>query len=753
VLNRPGVFLELTNGTRAGRGTDGNPSLRTGWLSVCVLIPLVVIAGRAAYLQCAIADRFHGAFNSTTEEWEVIPVRDGRILAADGSILAGETERHELRVHYRWLQDPPNEEWLKRQAWRRLTRAERRDDDLVAMAKAEVLKQHEQLWRDLERLTQQSSAELLARRQEIQQRVEALAERVNQAAANRQGQKLEGEGVEPAVDGTFWRLAQSIWEELRTPPERPREEAFEILEQTQYHAIVDNLSPEIAAKFEADQGRYPGVRVAVEWKRTYPQNDLGAHWIGTRKLAVVGENSAKDAANHPDHIANQTSGISGLERQYNEHLSGVRGLKRLVRNRRGDVLREEVLREPRPGRDLVLTIDADLQRFAEQRLDVALSGIPVGEMDSEESASVDEAARAPVAPPLGGVLAAIDVRTGAILTLAASPRYNANLLLRAEAAEWQALLDDPRRPLFPRTTQMALPPGSVFKAISAIACTQAGGLDPNRTIYCQGFLDRPEAHRCMIFRHHGIGHGEMTLAEALEQSCNVYFFQSARRAGPRPLVEWADRLGVGRRTGVDLPDEAGGNLPRPETSRHRWHTADTLGLAIGQSTVLVTPLQMARVMAAIANDGSLVTPHFASQHGPRYLADDLAEPTTVTGAPELRPISDLDRATLAVVRKGLEAVVNDPRGTAYRTVRLDESRIAGKTGTAEVAGKPDHAWFAGYVPADRPRIAFCVVLEHGGSGSKAAGPVARDYVMQLVRTGLIPSESRLVQRSMADRVE
>jgi penicillin-binding protein 2 len=287
---------------------------------------------------------------------------------------------------------------------------------------------------------------------------------------------------------------------------------------------------------------------------------------------------------------------------------------------------------------------------------------------------------------------------------------------------------------------------------------ESGQFDPNEARYCQGFLDRPDQHRCYTYRHFGVGHGDMTLGHAMARSCNVYFFQGARKIGPGALVDWSEKFGIGQKTGVDLPSEQAGNLPHPPIKNENalivqtdyeerkekptpWYPGDTLGLAIGQSRLTATPLQMARAMAAIANDGYLITPHLVKGFGPQAIMDATA--ASHLTIPEPRPIPGLSQGTLARVREGLEMVVAHPQGTGYKSVGMSQIQIAGKTGTAEVGGGlPDHAWFAGYVPADRPKYAFAVILEHAGSGGQTAGPVARQTVETLLELGLIQEEER-----------
>jgi penicillin-binding protein 2 len=266
-------------------------------------------------------------------------------------------------------------------------------------------------------------------------------------------------------------------------------------------------------------------------------------------------------------------------------------------------------------------------------------------------------------------------------------------------------------------------------------------IDPDATFHCQGYLDEPDRNRCLIYRHYGAGHGDVTLDDALCRSCNVYFFDAARRMGPQAIHDWAARFGLGRPTGVDIPGERAGTLPVPNSPGTPWYPGTTLQFAIGQASLAVTPLQVAQMMAAIANDGYLVTPTFVR---PPAGPDDrtgrdiqLTSFTTPEPRSTRRAIPGLSPGTLQRVRAGLRLVVEDDHGTGKR-VRHSEVSIAGKTGTAETGGgRPDHAWFAGYVPADEPRVAFVVVLEHGGSGGHVAGPVAHDFIQALLDFGVV----------------
>ncbi len=342
------------------------------------------------------------------------------------------------------------------------------------------------------------------------------------------------------------------------------------------------------------------------------------------------------------------------------------------------------------------------------------------------------------AEPAGGAIAVMDLRDGALLAAASAPGFDPNVFLSGDDDARQALLHRPDSPLLDRVVQMALPPGSVFKTLTAVALLESATVDPQQVFTCRGYLHDPGQMRCEIYIRQGIGHGPVTLADALARSCNVYFFHYAGRMGPAPLEDWARRLGFGRPTGVDLPGEAAGTLPTPQSIRrlegHGWRTADTQRMAVGQGSLTATPL------ASAAVDG---------RRGHRE-ADHAAHRGQRTGdCPNFRPakmgLSPLAESPSPVCipprsprcARGWIRVVADPKGTAYGSVRLDAVAIAGKTGTASAGeGRRDHAWFAGYVPAEAPKLAFVIVLEHAGDGAVAAGPVAKRLVLRMQELGM-----------------
>lgn len=781
--NRPTPIFE--SGSARGGGSafdvDAEPGVRLVWLFVAMALPMFVVAGRLIHLQGFVAEGFAVETRHEIESVEAMPARNGRILASDGTVLAFDEERHQLLVHFRWLEEPPNENWLRHEALSRLNRSERRDKTKVEQAKSEVLARRDELWRLLAELTEHSSDKLADLRGRVQQRVERIYRLVDERrglprTSEQEVTRSVSEGFDGRVtdDPSLARrvgFVEQAWDvvkhELTTTPTRERRETLRTPEQSDYHLLLDDVSLEVVAEIETHPEQFPGIRSGVTSRRVYPHGRVAPHLVGYRGEIDTEELKARRErfrnGDPLDYQPGDTIGRSGIEQSYEYALRGVRGQRKIVRDRQGTIVRSEVVRPSKSGRDVVLSFSVPLQERATALLeeivghDSIVPGSPDGHVENV---------------PHGGCIVAIDVRTGAILAAAVAPTFDVNDFLSGSEEVRQALDTDKRRPMFPRVTQMELPPGSVFKAVSAVAALQSGRIDPDRQFECIGYLKDPNKLRC----YHSHAHYGTDLKMAIARSCNVYFFKAAQTIGPQPLVHWADAFGFGERTGVDLPGERRGHVPRPperepkgrtkesspielvsasetllpaspwderdstrttqpasRTKREPWYDGDTLGLAIGQSRLTVTPLQIARLMAAIANDGWLVTPHLA-----RELNASGQTEASVTIEPERHRLRDLSEGTLARVREGLEQVVAHPQGTGFKHVRLKEVAIAGKTGTAEIGGgRADHAWFAGYVPADRPRIAFVVVLEQAGSGGKVAGPVAKKFVQLLLDQDVI----------------
>ena len=703
MLNRPTNDL-LSRAEPEGSRWDRQPGSRLTLLTVAMILPLLVIGWRVTATVQRSSEELAPRSSPVTVTTRPIPTHGGRVLADDGSVLAHDQQRFQVLVHYRWLESPTDRTWLQGQALEHLEPHARRDSARLAATRNEVLARRETMLDDL-------ASRCGIGRRELDKRMGVVQQRVERIVTSVQRRRTRDSTPRPDPAGSF---LDSLKTALTTPPRRSATEPVVITEELVYHRLLDNVPLEAAAAIQEHPERFPGVTVRVETRRVYRHGSLAAHVVGTRHRRSSSRGVVPDR---------EWIGSTGVEKSYDHVLRGRPGLRRIVTNRHGEVVSTRILEPPRRGRDIQLTLSLRLQRQAESLLDEATSG----------------------GSP-GGAIVVIDLHTGAVRAAASAPRFDPNRLVAPDAVTWKRLTEDPRRPLFCRVTGMALPPGSVFKSLTATALLESGLVPDGHSIACRGFLDRPSHHRCYVFSRFGVGHGKTNLGDALCRSCNVFFFDAARRlarsgsTGHNNLHLWAERFGFGHPTGIDLPGESSGDLPAPPT---RPLISETMQLAIGQGPVTATPLQIVRMMAAIANGGSLVTPHVVSGHGPDAAAlAPRADPRTTR-------IANLSPRTLAIVQNGLRRVVEDPLGTGYKRIRLPEMAIAGKTGTAEVGGDlEDHAWFAGYVPADRPRLAFVVVLEHAGSGGRQAGPVARQLVQSMQAQGLIGPATRV---SLSDK--
>ncbi|OIR06273.1 stage V sporulation protein D [mine drainage metagenome] len=478
--------------------------------------------------------------------------------------------------------------------------------------------------------------------------------------------------------------------------------------------VRENLSWEDVSRIEINTPDLPGVEIDVGQSRYYPLEGLGAHLLG-----YVATPSEADLQNSSDPLLELPGfriGKAGIEKVYDIALRGKGGTSQVEVNAVGRTIRELKRDDGVPGLDLHLTIDVELQQFAAQRL-------------GEESAAA----------------VVLDIHTGDVLVMASTPSFDPNAFNRGlSSEEWKELIGNPRAPLTNKAIAGQYPPGSTFKLMTALAALESGIVTPDMTVLCTGQMSLGN----IIFHcwKKG-GHGTMDMENGLKNSCDVYFYEIARRVGFERIAEMARRFGLGSVTGLDLPGERSGTIPdkawKRATLDQPWHPGETLINSIGQGYVLATPLQLAVMCARVANGGYAVTPHLA-----RDLVDGIhAVPRVTPDWPDL----GLSRQNLDVVHRGMFAVVNEPGGTAYRERIKDESMaMAGKSGSAQVRRismreretgvkkndelpwkERDHALFVAFAPVSNPRYACCVTVEHGGGGSSVAAPMCRDILIEV----------------------
>ena len=447
----------------------------------------------------------------------------------------------------------------------------------------------------------------------------------------------------------------------------------------------------------------PDVVVEQVPTRRYPTDALAAHLFG-----YVGEASEAQVGQDEQLKSGDIVGQSGIEKVYNRLLMGEDGARRVVVNSVGREIRtiEEI--EPSEGQRLRLTIDADVQR------------------------AVEDGFRA---FGFNGAAVLLDPNNGEVLAFTSLPAYDPNAFASGiDRATWTALTTDSLTPLRDRAIQGTYSPGSTFKMTVAAAALEEGITTPDHRVYCGGagvFYGR--AFKCWKAG----GHGSVDLREAIEQSCNVYFYTLGNMVGIDRINKWATLLGMGVESGIDLPNEVSGLVPstawKKERTGERWYPGETISVSIGQGQVSVTPISMAVMMSTLANGGIRVTPHLLK-------AVDEGKGWTPVPAPPPQSTVVMKPENLQAIREGLWMVVNR-RGTGGRA-RIPGYDVAGKTGTAQVisleggraaAGRTtrdlrDHGWFVFFAPRDNPQVAGVVFAEHAEHGSSAA-PIAK-YAME-----------------------
>ena len=470
--------------------------------------------------------------------------------------------------------------------------------------------------------------------------------------------------------------------------------------------VAEDLTMPQVASIQAQAVAFPELNVIPVQRRNYPYATMAAHIMG-----FIGEANDKDLAAHKDLKQGDLLGKRGVEMMYDEYLRGRDGAQYWEYDSHGRRLAEyrPARKEPVAGDNVYLTIDFDLQRRAEQYF-----------IENE----------------FVGAAVALDPRDGEVLAMVSSPAFNPNVYSRRFTPDvWRTIASNPFKVELNRAIQGLYSPGSVFKAVMAMAGLSEGAIDTGTSFYCSGsgvFFGR--RFRC----YNKNGHGDVSVANALKVSCDIFFFNVGARLGVDRIAEYAHKLTFGELSKIDLDGEKPGLVPSTQwatVKQHRkWYPSETISVAIGQGPLLVTPLQVANLMAAIANGGTVYRPHVVK----------MIEKTNPDGRVERLQVASevLHRVTLApkalqTVQLGLWKVVNEEGGTGGNA-RIEGLDVSGKTGTVQVIaqhgwvkteGLPykykDHAWFASYAPKENPQMVVVVFVEHGGHGGVDAAPLAK----------------------------
>lgn len=501
---------------------------------------------------------------------------------------------------------------------------------------------------------------------------------------------------------------------------RTEESLRKQLNSTQKHRhfepqeIIPDATFEELARIRANSYRLPGVIVEVAPTRSYPFSTMASQLFGyVREIskAQLDESALRTAQYRPGDLIGQ----SGVERTFESYLQGTSGYVQVEVDAMGNRKSELGIVDSSPGNDVQLTIDLDLQRIAEEAL---------------------EGKR--------GAVVVLDPKSGEVLALASAPSFDANVFSGAMLAEeWQKISQNKDHPLRNRAIGEVYPAGSTFKLILTVAALAEKKITPSTVLNCPGyymFAGRP--YRC----HKRTGHGAVDLKHALAVSCNAYYYQVGQMLGIDTINRYAEMLGLGTVTGIDIPGEKQGVVPsttwKLKALGERWYPGETVSASIGQGYVAITPLQMAVAAATIANGGTVYRPHVVRQ------IVNPASGKTIDFSPEVLRRLPVGESVWPQVRDLASGVVNLKEGTGTKAA-LPGILVAGKTGTAQVAalGKDsnpdlnDHAWFVAFAPKDDAKIALAIIVENGGHGGSTSAPIARLIFEKFFRKlGMLPPE-------------
>ncbi|HEX4570185.1 MAG TPA: penicillin-binding protein 2 [Dongiaceae bacterium] len=476
--------------------------------------------------------------------------------------------------------------------------------------------------------------------------------------------------------------------------------------------VKANLDWDMVSRVEVNLPDLPGASIEVDQSRSYPFGGTTSHVLG-----YVGTPAENEVGDDPLlQLPGFRIGKSGLEKVYDVKLRGTAGTSEVEVNALGRVIRELDRHEGKPGAELVSTLDIGLQQYVQQRL------------SAQPSASA----------------VVLDIMTGDVLAMGSTPSFDPAVFNRGlSPADWQELSTDPGHPLINKAMAGQYPPGSTFKTMTAMAALEAG-VDPSYSVFCPGFFNLGNLSFHCWWKG---GHGTLDMLGGIKHSCDVYFYDLARKVGIDTLAGMARRFGFGQPTGIDLPGEKAGLIPdtawKKATLKDSWHPGETVIAGIGQGFIQATPLQLAVMVARLANGGFALKPRLVR---PAKLTDETGpDPTAVQFAP-----MGVNLNHIKLVWEGMRRVVNDPDGTAYNArISQPGMEMAGKTGSAQVRritmaerlmgvrknedlpwAMRDHALFIAFAPVQQPRYACSVVVEHGSAGARYAGPIAHDILLE-----------------------
>lgn len=488
--------------------------------------------------------------------------------------------------------------------------------------------------------------------------------------------------------------------------------------------IAEDVSEEIVAQISERNSEFPGISISADAIRTYLQGSLAAHVIGyTGKINEDEYNANKDRYDSDDII-----GRTGIEYVFEDYLKGEDGEKQVDTSIDGTITGEYVTEEAQAGSDVILTIDSNLQQTAETALENCINKIKSGGFSETYNAE-------------GGAVVLMDVNTGDVLATASYPTYEPEWFVGGISTEhWNYLNTNEAHPQLNKAIQAAYEPGSIFKMVTAIAGLETGAITTKEKINDTGIYKRYKDYqpKCWYYTTYHRGHGYLDVTQALQHSCNYFFYEAGNRMGIDNITKYALHFGLGKKTGIELPSETAGTVASRE-GKETWNPGETLISAIGQGDNNYTPMQIAKYISTIANGGTLVEPtiikSIVKSNGEEVSKEEVEkyvnEKLVIEESDDGIQISD---ESINVAKEGMRMATSEAGGTAYSIFKNFPVEVAGKTGSAEAGTDENNndivdAWFVCFAPYEKPEVAVVVLIENGGHGNYAA-EVARDVLTQ-----------------------
>jgi len=566
------------------------------------------------------------------------------------------------------------------------------------------------------RIFDRNGVELVTNRSALAVSVDPAHDEIRSLIVRNQSEDTADDPTSRELDEVFGQLATMLGMTTAEVFERVSDVNQEALRP---RVVGVDVSQDIVAQLLERQTDFPWVRVEEIAVREYPNGPVAAHVLGY--TGVISQSEYEGSDEYTAYELGDTVGKTGAEREFEGVLQGDKGWRRLEVNASGKPQRVVSEQAARPGNDIQLTIDIEVQKVAEQQL----------------AAAITEARRQGFSQAKAGAVVVLDVVTGEVIAMASAPTYDPGAFLGGiSTEEWAALTAKTSEyPLNNRAVMAAYPPASTFKVVTGAAGLEAGITSEGRTYTCTGrWTDMGKQWPKWCWKR--TGHGTVSFRTGIEVSCDTVFYEIGYEFYKRKneeLQAQARAFGLGRETGIDLPGEVGGRVPdaawkaqfnRNYPEYQMWLPGDTVNMAIGQGDMLTTPLQMASVYAGLGNGGTVMRPHVLKA----VLDSEGGVARSVE--PEVFAQTNLSESTLAVLKRSLVDVTRE--GTGQGAFSGLGVTVAGKTGTAEVKGKDDYAWFCAYAPADSPKYAVAIILEQGGGGGAIAAPAARNVIAKLM---------------------